>query len=73
MKVLKPQRITKSHYYLIELKANFVVSTLFNTKHVELYFSYFSLVLQIIICLWEKFHILLKCFVVLFELNEFSK
>ena len=30
-----------SHYYVIQLKANFVFSTLFNTKRVELYFSYF--------------------------------
>ena len=30
-----------SHYYVIQFKANFVFSTLFNTKHVELYFHIF--------------------------------
>ena len=32
---------TTMYTYVIQLKANFVFSILFNTKRVELYFSYF--------------------------------
>ena len=40
--MLKQQCITISHYYLMLLKVNFVFWTLFNTKCIELYFSFFS-------------------------------
>jgi len=48
-----------SHYYVIQLKANFVFSTLFNTKHVELYFSYFFLQFYMIIHAYGK---ITRCF-----------
>ena len=41
-----------SHYYAIQLKANFVFSIHFNTKRAELYFSYFFTILRDSSFLW---------------------
>ena len=47
-KSVETPRLPKRHYYLIQLKASIVISTLIKSKNVELYFLYFYLVQHII-------------------------
>ena len=60
-----------SHYYLIQLKANFVFSTLFNTKRAELYFLYFFQFYRSLHAYGKNYTWCLKYFASPFEINEF--